>query len=108
VIVLDEVGNNSQIGESFLVPGFQKKTSRVTKHTRPQKEGAINFRRILRHEKNSKCGSGKCPSDAYWMRLIAGTLPPLVIGGNFSIGPEPSQNVFPFFTGLQLEAVQVN
>jgi hypothetical protein len=42
------------------------------------------------------------------MRLIAGMLPPLVIGGNFSIGPEPSQNVFPFFTGLQLEAVQVN
>jgi len=42
------------------------------------------------------------------MRLGVGMLPPLVIGGNFSIGPEPSQNVFPFFTGLRREAMQVN
>jgi hypothetical protein len=108
VIVLDEVGNDSQVGEGFLVPGFQKKTARITKHTRPQKEGAINFCRILCHGKYSKCGSGGYLTDAGWMRLGVGMLPPLVIGGNFSIGPEPSQNVFPFFTGLQLEAVQVN
>jgi hypothetical protein len=41
------------------------------------------------------------------MRLIAGMLPPLVIGGNFSIGPEPSQNVFPFFTGSPRSAARV-
>jgi len=42
------------------------------------------------------------------MRLIAGKLPPLVIGGKFSTCPESSQNVFPFFTGLRREAMQVN
>jgi hypothetical protein len=37
------------------------------------------------------------------MRLGASMLPPLVIGGIFSTGPEQIQNVFPFFTGDKLE-----
>jgi len=41
------------------------------------------------------------------MRLGAGMLPPLVIGGNFSTGPEPIQNVFPFSTGLPRRAARV-
>ena len=49
VIVLHEIGINSQLGEGFLVPGLQKKTTRVTKHTRPQEVGTINFCRILCH-----------------------------------------------------------
>jgi hypothetical protein len=37
------------------------------------------------------------------MRLGAGMLPHLVISGKFTTGPEPIQNVFPFFTGDKLE-----
>jgi hypothetical protein len=34
-------------------------------------------------------------------------LPPLVIGGKISTGPEPIQNVFPSFTGLPRKAARV-
>jgi hypothetical protein len=37
----------------------------------------------------------------------AGKLPPLVIGEKFSTGPNPKQNVFPFFTGLPRRAAQL-
>ena len=49
VIILHEIRINPQLGEGFLVPRLQKKTARVTKHTRTQEVGAINFCRILCH-----------------------------------------------------------
>jgi hypothetical protein len=42
-VVLHEIRADAELGEGFLVPGFEKKTSRIAENTRPKQECPVDF-----------------------------------------------------------------
>jgi len=51
VVVLHEIRADAELGEGFLVPGFEKKTSRIAENTRPKQECPVDFCGIASHWK---------------------------------------------------------
>ena len=49
VVILHELGKDSELGEGFLVPRFEEKTARIPKHAGSEQECPIDFCGIASH-----------------------------------------------------------